>query len=268
MNLYCNLATLKARLGISGTGSDAVQLVLLEGVSRSIDQWCNRRFFVKMETRSYDGSRSPLLLDEDLAALTTLKTDDDGDGVAESTWAASDYALLPYQGSPKYAIEVTPWGTRGDFNPGQRKAVEVAGRWGYDETTQASSATVSGNHSASATTLAVSDGTQFSPGDTLLVESEQLSVSAVSGNNLTVRRGVNGTTAASHSGGTAIAVVTYPAAVREACLLQAARRWMRRDPAFATVDGLPGAVDSQAVGMDADARALLAQIRKYQVTGV
>lgn len=268
MNLYCNLATVKTRLGIAGTGSDAALLVLLEGVSRSIDQWCNRHFFVKTETRYYDGSSSPLLVDRDLVSVSTLKTDDDGDGVAEAAWTASDHELLPYAGYPKYGIEVTPWGDRSDFNAGQRKAVEVAGKWGYEETTQASSATVNGNHSAAVTTLAVSDGTQLSAGDTLLIESEQVYVSAVSGNNLTVRRGVNGTTAASHSDGTAIAAVTYPPAVREACLLQAARRWMRRDPAFATVNGLPGAQDARVAGIDPDVLALLAQLRKYQVTGV
>ena len=51
----------------------------------------------------------------------------------------------------------------------------------------------------SATTLQVDTGTRFETNDVILIGTEQMLVTAVSGNNLTVVRGHNNTTAASHS---------------------------------------------------------------------
>lgn len=51
-----------------------------------------------------------------------------------------------------------------------------------------------------AQTLAVANGALFVAGEELMIESERLQVVAVSGNNLTVRRGVSGSTLAAHSG--------------------------------------------------------------------
>ncbi|MBM3269203.1 MAG: hypothetical protein FJZ01_16300 [Candidatus Sericytochromatia bacterium] len=49
------------------------------------------------------------------------------------------------------------------------------------------------------TTLTVSDGTKFTVGDILLIESEMLLVDGKTSNNLTVVRGINGTVAADHA---------------------------------------------------------------------
>jgi hypothetical protein len=57
-------------------------------------------------------------------------------------------------------------------------------------------------------------------------------VDGIATNTLTVRRGQNGTTAATHLSGAAITVLTPPEAVREACLLLAARLWNRKDAVF------------------------------------
>ena len=50
-------------------------------------------------------------------------------------------------------------------------------------------------------TLAVSDGTLFAEGEVLLVNSEQMIITDIAGNNLTVRRGWNGSVLAAHSSG-------------------------------------------------------------------
>lgn len=50
-----------------------------------------------------------------------------------------------------------------------------------------------------ARTLAVSDGTAFLAGETLLIESERVLVVDVAGNNLTVQRAVDGSTLAAHT---------------------------------------------------------------------
>ena len=48
-------------------------------------------------------------------------------------------------------------------------------------------------------TLTVADGTQFVAGDTIYIDQEQLSVTVVAVNDLTVTRGANGTTDAVHT---------------------------------------------------------------------
>jgi len=56
--------------------------------------------------------------------------------------------------------------------------------------------------SVSAQSLAVTTGSAFFRGETLLIESERVLVQDISGNTLTVKRAVDGTTLAAHSGAT------------------------------------------------------------------
>ena len=75
-------------------------------------------------------------------------------------------------------------------------------------------------YSATDTTLTVTDGSKFAVGQTVLIESEQLYVTAISTNDLTVVRGINGTTASTHADGTDISIYRYPETVAEACLIR------------------------------------------------
>lgn len=56
--------------------------------------------------------------------------------------------------------------------------------------------------SVSAQSLAVGSGSAFFPGETLLLDSERMIVQDISGNTLTVKRAVDGTTLAAHTGAT------------------------------------------------------------------
>tara|TARA_Y100000401_G_scaffold86999_1_gene72383 strand:- start:7085 stop:7696 length:612 start_codon:yes stop_codon:yes gene_type:complete len=53
--------------------------------------------------------------------------------------------------------------------------------------------------STSATSVVVDDGTDFEVGQNIKVDSEEMTITAISTHTLTVVRGVNGTTAATHS---------------------------------------------------------------------
>ena len=268
MNLYCDLATFKARLGIAGTSDDAALLVLLENVSRAIDAYTGRAFSVRTETRYFDGASSPLLLDRDLIAVTTFKSDDNNDGSWETSWPAADYEMLPYNGAHKTAVAVTAWGARADFLPAQRKALEIAARWGYEETYDASGAAVNegGTFSASDTTLTVSNAALFKTGQTIKIDSEQLYVSAISGNNLTVSRAVNGTTAATHADAAAISTYRYPHSIVEACIIAASQNWSRRAAGFVISTGDGHA--APLAELDATARGLLLPYRRLHVSAV
>lgn len=266
-NLYCDLGTFKTRLNITGSADDPMLLGLIENTSRAIDEFCDRFFYILEETRHYDGSSSPLVLDQDLLSVTSVKTDDDGSGGSwETAWAASDYELLPYNGQPKYALAVTPWGTKGSFNAGAMKAVEVTGTWGFALDVKDTGATVneSPNFGSADTALTVTDGSQFGPGQTLLIEAEQIFVISISGDVLTVERGVNGTAAVVHDDASSISVHRYPRPVVEACVIRTARLWKRKDSAFTT-----SANNRRSEpGLDADVRSLLASFRRISVVAI
>ena len=273
-NAYADLTTLKSSgvLNISGTGYDTRLRELMETSSRLIDRYCNRHFHVLSTTRKYDGDGGTELLVQDLIAVTSLKTDDNKDRTYETTWAATDYLLYPSNAEP-----TKPWGrpyTRilvdteagnEDVFTAGMQTVEIVGKWGYREVTEDSGADINegGTLSATDTVLTVTDGSKFSVGQTILIESEQLYITAISTNNLTVTRGVNGTTGATHADSTDINIYKYPEPVVQACLMQTSRLWKRKDSGFTSAVGLPqtGGLDVLQ-GLDPDVKQLLSAYRK------
>ena len=136
-NGYCTLADLRAHLGYAT--ADSVDDVLLEqainDASRFIDRYTERRFFTTSadETRYVTANDFYELRGLDIVSLTTLATDSDGDRVYETTWAATDYDLTPYNaaldGEPYTGICIPltgrytfPWTSRG---------VKLIGKFGY-----------------------------------------------------------------------------------------------------------------------------------------
>ncbi len=276
-NAYADLTTLKSTgvLNITGTGYDTRLLDLLEAVSRLIDQYCNRHFYVLVATRRFDGDGGTVLNVPDLISITSLKTDDNKDRTFETTWAATDYLLYPSNAEPTQiwgrpytrVLVDTEVGKEDIFTAGMR-TVQIDGKWGYREVTQDSGADINegAQYSATDTTLTVTDGSKFAVGQTILIDSEQLYITAISANNLTVTRGVNGTTAAAHANSTDIYIYRYPEPVVEACLIQASRLWKRKDSGFTSTVGLPQTGTFQVSrGLDPDVRQLLSPYRKQSV---
>lgn len=226
----------------------ALKLSILESVSRRIESACHRSQFgsgfgPRLGTNRYDtDGGNYLLLRDDLLTATTVTvaalTGDAGSAVVVDT----DYYLRNadgYTGPPWRGIVLHGQGGTTTYGTGFRTA-SILGVWGHSNTTVTSSATTSEALDTSETGVDVSSGTVFSPGMTILVESEQMYVSSISTNTLTVVRAVNGTTAASHSTSAAIGVYTYDARVRDVCLRLFQRRWKARD---AGADGTSGALD-------------------------
>jgi len=69
----------------------------------------------------------------------------------------------------------------------------------------------------------------LSEGNTILVGTEQMYVELISTHNLTVVRGVHGTTAATHLDGVTVAAYTYPDDVMQICLDLARVEYRNRD---------------------------------------
>ena len=277
-NAYVSLDTLKSSgvLNITGTGDDTRLRTLIENVSRMADRYCNRHFFVLSATRKFDGDGTLALLLPDLVSIDAsgVKTDDDKDRTFETTWAATDYLLLPSNADPASAgnpqsrpysrIEVdVDAGTKSGF-PAGRQTVQIAGQWGFWRHLARATETADAIADATTTSVTVSSRADVEAGHTLLIDSEQVYVQSYSGNTLTVVRGTNGTTAASHSGGVAIDIYEYPGPIVEATIMQTARLWTRKDAAFAGVIGFPGTGQGSVSNRrDPDTAMLLGQYGKH-----
>ena len=269
-NLYATLSVIKNRLQITATDWDADMLRLAGSASRFVDNFTHRPFFIWEGTRYYEGSDHFRVLPDDLVSITTLLVDLDGDGIFESTFATTDYFALPFDKTPKTALRINPAGNFSHFGEGVPQALKLTGLFGYGNDwpagyTYDSTDTVQNDPqiSATGTTLTVASGALFSAGMTLRIESEQLYVSAVSSNNLTVERAVNGTTGAIHLKTKPISIYQYPEPVRDAVLIQAARWWKRKDSAYQDVVGMPE-LGTVAVykGLDADVKLMISPYRR------
>lgn len=141
---YCSLYALRERLGLdsSDTTDDGMLHSIIEATSRAIDEIVGRRFYASTETRYYRGYHETHVDVDDLLSVTTLASDDDGDGTYETIWATTDYVLLPtnatYDGVPYSRIEID-YGTGTKFFPVGRnqRAIKVVGSFGYSSSVPA-----------------------------------------------------------------------------------------------------------------------------------
>jgi len=143
---YITLAELKKRIWPDDEVPDDVNDTQLESVitatSFLINRLTGRRFYTTAadETRYYTADNSQALyLPDDIQSITTLQTDDDGDGTYEDTWTADvDYRLCPdtaaTDGLPYTWIEVGPDGEEA-FPVGIRRGVKIVGKFGYSSST-------------------------------------------------------------------------------------------------------------------------------------
>lgn len=232
VNHYVRLSRAKSELQLTGTTQDAALLRTIESVSRAIDQELKpRAFYSQVATRYFDTEGEDELWTSpagDLLSVTTLKLDEDGDGVYELTLTENtDFYLWPYNVEQKDRIDLrVSQGARSAFPPGRRR-VEVVGKWGYSEDTDAAGTLGAAISSASATTATLTAGHDVEAGDTIIIDSEQIYVGAVSSNTASeLVRGINGTTAATHLISAAVSVRRYPADIEHATIMQLTRyRW-------------------------------------------
>lgn len=230
---YLGLASLKSSITVTDAVDDARLRSVLEAVAEAIDgaDGCYRTFQPYTATRyyrSWDGS--VLRLDEDLIEVTSLKTDDDGDGTYENTWATpTDYFLEPANAAirrqPYGEIVTANYAGRYSFS-GVQRGVQIVGIWGYWRDLLAVDTVKAGGWSSSATSVEITGTGTVEALQTLLVDDEQIYVTGVTtgaNDTLAVERGANGTTAAAHSAAAAVSVYRYPAAIVEAARLSAAK---------------------------------------------
>ena len=134
-NGYCTLSEVKAALRISDNDDDTLLENAIEGASRRIDGYCNRFFYQKSVTSTFFTRFLNTLEIPDFVSLSTLKTDDDGDGVYETTWSASDYYFEPTDtaitGRPYRRIVAVNSKTFPIFTDYSKPPIEINATWGW-----------------------------------------------------------------------------------------------------------------------------------------
>ena len=263
MNSYITLETIKSpsALDIRDNDHDTRLLSLIEGVSRAIDGYCRRHFYVLRATRLFDGDGSDTLRPPDLVSIDPdgLATDDDLDGVFETTWDDSEYVLHPANADPTGGHDASRPYWRVDavgnwrFPQGPR-TVRIAGEWGFWRRLRRVGATVSSAVDEHRAEIVVGVLSDIQVGHTLLIGDEQMYVRGISARTLSVTRGVNGTDARSHDPGDAISVFEYPTPVAEAALVYAVRLWRRS-----------GNPSDPVCGLGADVKELLTPYRRLTI---
>lgn len=244
MHVYASLAEFKNFVQENGstvrtsTTDDVEMLGVLESVSRRIDAWCGRGtgFGPVTATRYYDTLyEADLWLDADLASVAPVVR------VGATTLTiTTDYDLLREDGKygdPPYRRIRAAEGANLGYG---RRNLDIAGTWGYPAIVRLVTPTVIEALDTSEVVIDVSALTGLSVGMTLVLDSEQVYVTATTDSTtdtITVDRGVNGTTAASHNTALPISRVVYDASVSDACKRVALRRWRARD---AGADGFDG----------------------------
>ena len=275
----------------SGWTSDAGSIRrILEAVSRRIDDYCGGGTFGPLtETRFYDigsGSLRDSPQYQTVAVTDGIKTSMSTPGVVPlDGWIVSpttvtayggtdratsetltegynaDFWLMPYNSAPKTILKLNEDTTKG-FDSGQQ-TLSILGSWGYTADT-VSVTTCDAITSTTATSASVTSAANLGPAQTILIDSEQLYITAISGNTLTVERGVNGTTGATHSGGATVYRYDYPELVVQAALDLAKIVFRDRDLGAATTIGSGDAAITSAAG---EINSILMTLEQYQVTG-
>lgn len=265
MNNYLRLPDLKRVLNneAANTAEHSRLLAGIEGISRAIDDHCGVQFYNQTATRYPPPSARycdanewgrELLLPWPVVSLSEVKVDDDGDDTFELTLAASaDYFLeaegANSRGEPYWRLRLNSNGTQITRWPRDRRRVRLTGVFGWPLKQLATglTGTLTTTSDTTITTSAAADSLIY-PGDTILMGSEQMDVTAVSSTTVTVERGINGTTAATYSA-VAITVLTYPAAIQ-----QAARAWATR-MTWDEASGWAGSVNLSEMGVGAPQRS-------------
>ena len=261
---------------------------ILEAASRRIDDYCGGGTFGPVtQTRYYDiGSgtlrNSPqyvtaidegaltstvstvgvIPLDGWMVTPTTVTAYGATDRATSETLTegyANDFWLMPYNFTPKTVLKLNE-DTAKSLDAGQQ-TLSIVGEWGYTANT-VSVTTSDAIGSTTATSVSVTSATNLGPAQTILIDSEQLYITAISGNTLTVERAVNGTTGATHSGGVSLYRYDYPELVVQACLDLSKIVFRDRDLGTATSIGSGEAAITSAEG---EIQSILMTLDQYRV---
>lgn len=140
-NGYCTGDVLKAALQISDATDDVALTAAIDAASRTIDEWCGRRFYVDgADSTRYFTATDPRTVtlsgqpsSVDIVSVTTVQVDQSGTGTFGETWTeGADFVLGPRSatadGRPFQHLQLLGGRTA---PVGVRDAVKVTGTFGW-----------------------------------------------------------------------------------------------------------------------------------------
>jgi hypothetical protein len=137
--VYVELEDLKKTISLDGLQNYDLDVGdVLDAASRKVDEFCGRRFYLDVDAnqvRYYSPDDPYTLRVDDISVITTLKSDDAGDGTFENTWTLNtDYVREPLNA----ASDLEPWSklcvhpSGAHFFPtGFPRSVELTGQFGW-----------------------------------------------------------------------------------------------------------------------------------------
>ncbi len=244
---FVDLAVIKDQGNLSDINAintyDNMLLFWAESVSRFINEFCHREFHCWEGAKYFNGAGSTLMLPCDLLSVSAFALDEDGSGNFATPVSATDYVLNPTYSYPKTYIKIAYNSSISSFATAIPNAVRITGVWGYGTGYSATPYTLSGDTvhdnplSSTVTAITVSNIENFGAGMTIRIDAEQIYITGIYTNQLTVMRGVNGTMAAQHVLNAPISVYQYPSTIVGAALVQLSIWWKRRESAYASKTG-------------------------------
>lgn len=280
-NWYTHRDLLKSALALEGSATAAhLELdAVLEGVAREIDRHCAFPFYAASGTRYYTPQNSTALtLDFPLLSVGSIGLDSDENASYDKILTATDYYLLPYNataGSPPMPF----WGfelaanTTATLPKATRRGARIIGTWGYYDSRTTMGVSLSSALTSGATVAKFNNSSLLHPGQTILIDNEQLFVTrngksgsdtATTSGAVGVQRGVNNTSADSHTTGGAVGLYGYPV-VDKASLFQAERDYRARSAPMGFTGGDnfgPQQTMQPSVGLHPFTRSALDQFRQ------
>jgi hypothetical protein len=139
-NGYCTAAEFSSWIRSDSISAQAIETELaVEAASRMIDAYCGTQFYADSSAtaRTFAAEDKWLVIVDDISTTTGLvvKTDDDGDGTFEVTWAAADYQLGPEnalaRGEAVRQIAVASSGNNTFPRWRDSRLVQVTAAWGW-----------------------------------------------------------------------------------------------------------------------------------------
>jgi len=248
--------------GLANTSSvDDVLVSTIGDVSDEFSRATGRDFAATVGTWYITGScRKPyrLRLPFDMVSITSLKWASVTPGAYGVTLIEdTDFfveRLDDDENKPIVHLEINPNSTLITVWPTARRALEITGMRGYSYELESTGLTLGANINDSATSLtATGAANKVFPGDTLVLGSEQMDVTSVAADSVTVTRAINGTTAAAHTTADTLYVRRFPRDVEEIIRERVVmRRW---DANLAYTGGAPSMEEMAQTSQIRGARA-------------
>jgi len=132
---YTSNVELKNYLDISGAGDDALFDLLIESAQAVIDRYTGRTYEAATDATRYftvgvDTDGNMLYLDEDLAEITTIKTD--ADATSPVTLDTTEYVTHPRNRTPYHAIQLLSSSDNAwTYSDDPENGIEITGKWAW-----------------------------------------------------------------------------------------------------------------------------------------